>query len=111
MSDSAIDRQVLDELRETTGAEFTTELVNTFLDEAPGMIASLKQAAAAVDADGFRRAAHSIKSNANIFGATGLASLSRQMELMDIGRTEPDFTTLDAEFARAATALRDALDG
>ena len=54
------------------GAEFAAELVATFLDEAPGMVAELKAAAAGGDADAFRRAAHSLKSNASVFGAAAL---------------------------------------
>ncbi len=111
MSDIPIDLQILTELQETTGHEFALELVTTFLDEAPGMIDEMKNAAAVRDADGFRRAAHSLKSNANIFGATGLAELSRKMEQLDITNANPNLAALEAEYTRAAAALRDAMDG
>ena len=44
MSASPIDRVTYDALAETTGAEFVRELVATFLEEAPGMLAELRSA-------------------------------------------------------------------
>ena len=69
MTESLIDQSVFDELRETAGDDFAAELVNTFLEEAPGMLAELKAAVDSGNADAYRRAAHSMKSNANVFGA------------------------------------------
>ncbi|WP_108859818.1 Hpt domain-containing protein [Ruegeria sp. Alg231-54] len=108
MTNGPIDLDILAELKDATGDEFAAELVNTFLDEAPGMIAELKAAADASDADGYRRAAHSIKSNANTFGATALAELARKIELGGIPATGDltDAKALEASFAKAAAALR-----
>ncbi len=108
MSSEKLDRDVLDELRDATGDEFLRELVETFLAEAPGMIADLETASAQDDADAFRRAAHSIKSNANTFGAVTLAELAREMELS--GRTD-GIDELKSAYEDAATALKAALDG
>ncbi|WP_282151862.1 Hpt domain-containing protein [Ruegeria atlantica] len=108
MTNGPIDLDIFAELKDATGDEFAAELVNTFLDEAPGMIAELKAAVDASDADGYRRAAHSIKSNANTFGATALAELARKIELGDIPATGDltDAKALEAAFAKAAAALR-----
>ena len=110
MSDYPIDRAVFAELKATTGPEFVVELVDTFLEEAPGMLAELRQARASGDADRFRRAAHSLKSNANTFGAIGLAGRTRELELKGLD-AEPAFdeaalTAVEAEFAVAAAALK-----
>ena len=105
MSESLIDRSVFDELRETAGDEFVTELVETFLEEAQGMLAELKTAVVNSDADAFRRAAHSMKSNANVFGASVLAELARTLELSGLGQAS-DAEALEAEFARTAEVLR-----
>ena len=43
----AIDSATFAALRDTTGAEFVRELVDTFLDEAPRMLADLREALAA----------------------------------------------------------------
>lgn len=77
-----VDRSVLDGLSETVGEDFMEELIGTFLEEAPGMIAEMEQALSADDADRFRRAAHSLKSNANTFGAMELAEKARELESM-----------------------------
>ena len=112
MTDPCIDLTVFNDLQDATGEDFAAELVTTFLDEAPGMIAELRQAASATDADAYRRAAHSIKSNASTFGASALATLARDMELgeMQAAQAIADIDALEAEFARAANALRDLIN-
>ena len=76
-----IDHAAFAELQDSAGAEFVAELVDTFLEEAPHMLAELRATATTVRPDAFRRAAHSLKSNANTFGATRLATLARDLEL------------------------------
>ncbi|MCP5072324.1 MAG: Hpt domain-containing protein [Rhodobacteraceae bacterium] len=107
MTQSPIDSAVFTELQETVGADFVAELVGTFLDEAPGMIAELRSAHAVQDADGFRRAAHSIKSNANVFGAQELATAAKQLELggLDAGGSKA-FGAVDAACDEVTTALK-----
>ena len=78
---AVIDLVAYRELEATAGTEFTAELVTTFLEEAPSMLAELRTAHAAADADTFRRVAHSIKSNGATFGAVPLSDLARQLEV------------------------------
>jgi HPt (histidine-containing phosphotransfer) domain-containing protein len=115
MDTPAIDLATYTELQDTAGAEFVVELVDTFLDEAPGMLAELRSARAASDADRFRRAAHSIKSNANTFGAQALAALARTLELKglaaDPAGDDAAIDALAAELDRAAAALKDLRHG
>jgi HPt (histidine-containing phosphotransfer) domain-containing protein len=115
MSETVIDEAVLRELEETTGAEFAAELIETFLQEAPAMLDELKSAAEASDADAYRRAAHSIKSNANTFGAVTLAEAALEMEMNGLAAaTQTGATGLDAlfsEYERAAAALQERLNG
>jgi HPt (histidine-containing phosphotransfer) domain-containing protein len=109
MADVPIDRAVFAELEATTGAEFARELVDTFLAEAPKMQQELRRALTAGDADAFRRAAHSLKSNSNTFGARALGALARDLELGGLAAVrEADGAPLDAlagEYARVAAAL------
>ena len=77
MDESVIDKAVYADLQEAAGAEFVAELVDTFLEEASGMLAELRSARAENHADRFRRAAHSLKSNSNTFGAVRLGALAR----------------------------------
>ena len=97
MSDSEIDLATFEELKASAGDDFVTELVGTFVEEAPGMLAELRSAHAAGAAERFRRAAHSLKSNGNTFGA------------LPADATPLD--ALDAEYARAAAALQELCRG
>lgn len=106
-----IDMSTFAELQETAGADFVAELVGTFLEEAPLMLAELRRALAAQSADAFRRAAHSLKSNSDAFGAGRLAEMARALELdgvvIDVARLD----ALDAEYQRVARALEDLARG
>ena len=112
MDREPIDAAILTDLQETAGDDFVADLVTTFLDEAPLLLETLRQSQASGDADAFRRAAHSLKSNAATFGAAPLAELSRSLELDGITTaTGAALTALVAEFQRAAGALKDHVHG
>jgi len=106
---SCIDRDTFDALRETTGDDFVRELVGTFLEEAPSMLADLGDALAHGDADRFRRAAHSLKSNGNTFGALALGALAKDLELSGVAsvreRGPEPLTPIADEYARVAAEL------
>src|SRR5512140_2774032 len=102
MAEEPIDGATFAELKETAGAAFVVDLVDTFLVEAPAMIAELRSAYAANDAERFRRNAHSLKSNGNTFGALGLANLARALELSGMepvrAANGAPLAALDAEY-------------
>ena len=106
---STIDRATFDALKQTTGPEFALELVDTFLQEAPSMLNELRSALAAADADRFRRAAHSLKSNANTFGALAFGAMARELELAGVAKViDSGPQAIDAlmqEYSRVAAAL------
>lgn len=109
MTQDLIDRAVFEELQEAMGPEFAAELLDTFLGDATNMFADLEQAASDQDADGYRRGAHSVKSNAQTFGATALADQARTMELsgtIDIMAITALKSTFDGT-AQALEALKD----
>jgi histidine phosphotransfer protein HptB len=108
MSQAIIDLATFEALQATTGAEFVRELIDTFLTEAPGMLDDLRSSLAAKDADRFRRAAHSLKSNSNTFGALPLGAMAKKLELEGFGSAESAGDLIDAlasEYARVAEAL------
>ena len=110
MANETINHVTFQELQDTAGEDFVRELVDTFLEEAPGMLAELRRARAENHAERFRRAAHSLKSNGNTFGALRLAALARELELNGLD-AEPAqdavaLAALEAEYARAAAALK-----
>ena len=111
MAESEIDLPTFEELKESAGDEFVTELVGTFLEEAPPMLAELRSARAAGSTERFRRAAHSLKSNSLTFGAVRLGALARELELGALPADDAALDALDAAFARAAAALKALCNG
>jgi len=79
---SVIDQATFNELKQMSGADFINELIDAFLDEAPMMIQNMHIALDTKDVESFRRNAHSLKSNANTFGATELGVLAKELEQM-----------------------------
>lgn len=115
MNASPIDLATFAELQDAMGPEFTLELVDTFLEESPGILADLRTALAEGDVDGYRRAAHSLKSNCNTFGALLLASAAREIELGgfsgDAGSDGLAVDALVADYADVASALSELARG
>ena len=110
MTDTTIALAAFEELQATAGEDFAKELIGTFLEEAPAMLTELRAALAAGDGESFRRAAHSLKSNSQTFGAQTLAAMARTLEL---GGLPPGSAALDAlaqEYTRAAAALAELRD-
>jgi HPt (histidine-containing phosphotransfer) domain-containing protein len=109
MTPPTIDRATFDDLKDTAGAEFAVELVDTFLAEAPEMLAELRRAFGAGDADAFRRTAHSLKSNGNTFGARTFAAMAKELELGGMAPVQAasggPLEALASEYARVAGAL------
>ena len=109
MTQPPIDQPTFEELEQTAGADFVRELIDTFLIEAPLMLASLDRALTARDAGDFRRAAHSLKSNGNTFGALTLGAMARELELSGIdpalASNGKSLEALQREYARVAAAL------
>lgn len=107
MTSATIDPAIFAELKDTAGADFVCDLVGTFADEeAPQMLAELREALAAGSAERFRRAAHSLKSNAMTFGALPLGELSRTLELGSLPADAAPLDALQAELERAIQALK-----
>ena len=88
---------------------FVEELIRTFLEEAPTLLAILRQATAQGDASEARRAAHTLKSNAANFGATTFSSMCQQAEaLASVGTLEGVdllVSRIEPEYVRVQEAL------
>ena len=74
------------------------------------MLAELRKARADGSNERFRRAAHSLKSSANTFGAVRLAAQARELELNGLDadpiRDEAALAELEATYACASAALK-----
>lgn len=105
-----IDIATFNALKETAGTDFVGELVGAFLEEAPGMLKELGSAYAAGEADRFKRAAHSLKSNGLTFGAMSLAAMAKDLELTGLdgvkARGGDPVAAITGEVDRACAALK-----
>jgi HPt (histidine-containing phosphotransfer) domain-containing protein len=114
MPEPVIDRATLDALASTTDREFVVELIDTFLEDAPQLLASLNTALGAGDAEAFRRAAHSLKSNGASLGAMTFSASAKDLEMMgkagDLQGAQTKVEGLRAEFERVLQALKDYKD-
>jgi PAS domain S-box-containing protein len=108
---TVIDPATFERLVVTTGGPFVAELIDTFGEDARELLAALRQALARTDLDGFRRAAHSLKSTAESLGATGLAALARELEAAaragSLDGAAGRLDRLTEHYERAASALGD----
>lgn len=82
--DQALNMEALDELRSLMG-DALNEVLQTFVDYVPGQIEELSRAVANEDAEGVFNLAHKMKSSSSSIGASGLASVAEQIEI--IGRS------------------------
>ena len=105
-----LDMAKFEELKEMSGEDFIGELVDTFLEDAPKLIAEMKAALQSGDADAFRRAAHSLKSNSATFGADHLAALAKDMEMLGkehrLPEAEPHLQELEGTLAAVRGELK-----
>ena len=77
-----LDQVALDRLRATMGAGFLDELLATFIEDSLELVGTMRRALTDKDTDSFRRAAHSLKSNAASFGAMTLSTLAKDLETL-----------------------------
>jgi PAS domain S-box-containing protein len=108
---TVLDPVALERLREMAGGDagFLQEMIETFLADAPGMLAEMRQSLEREDAATLRRAAHSLKSNSADFGARALYDLCRELEMMGkAGALEGaagKLASVEAEWAQVRAAL------
>lgn len=112
-----LDPAALENLREMIGGDdaFLQELIDTFLGEAPQLLADMRQAVENEDAPLLRLAAHTLKSNSAEFGAMTLSSLCKQLEAMGKAGTLEGaaemVTQAEAEYEQVKAALETTLPG
>lgn len=75
-----LDKTALDKLRKLGGDEFVSELVETFLKDAPERVEAALSAGEKEDWEGVERATHSLASSAAMMGAGELHDIGRSIE-------------------------------
>ncbi len=106
---TTIDLKTFEDLKSTTGADFINELIDAFLADSPQQISEMESALQAGDIERFRRAAHSLKSNAASFGAKKLSALALELEAMARDNNlviDDRLETLRAAYQQAAGELQ-----
>lgn len=109
--DEILDQAALKNLQEMVGGdtEFLVELIDTFLADAPQMLADMRHAVGGRDAAGLRLAAHSLKSNSGDFGAMALFTLCWELEGMGkagtLEGTAEKVAQAEAEYEQVKAAL------
>jgi PAS domain S-box-containing protein len=110
-SSAPLDPAAIERLREVAGGEaaFMAEMIDTFLADAPAMLAQMRQSLEQGDAATFRRVAHTLKSNSRDFGATVLSEVCRDLEMMGKAGTldgaAEKLASAEAEYAQVKAAL------
>jgi CheY-like chemotaxis protein len=106
-----LDGAALQKLRDMVGGdpEFMAEMVETLLEDAPGLLVDMRRGAEDGDAGVLRLAAHSLKSNSADFGALDLSAMCKELEEMGkkgelVGAVEK-VEQAEAEFERVRPAL------
>ena len=106
----SIDPAALDSYREFMGEEadtFIDDIVSSYRDNAPKLLAAIAGALPANDLETFTRAAHTLKSNSATVGATALTQLSAEME--NLGKAG-DAQALEEFVTKAKLELQIVLD-
>jgi signal transduction histidine kinase/DNA-binding response OmpR family regulator len=107
----ALDRTVLDQLREDLGdGDTVRDLITTFLDKTPAVLATLQQAAARGDVTGVRQAAHMLKGTSAMLGAQALsercAAIERDAKAGDVAGAKAGIVAAEAAYRDADAELR-----
>ncbi len=88
---------------------FLGELIDTYFNDAPQLLAAMRGALADGNVEEFRRAAHSLKSNSANLGAMTLSALAKELEMMGkagvLDGAADKIARVETEYAQAKDAL------
>jgi two-component system sensor histidine kinase/response regulator len=111
----AINRAALQHFHKMMGEDSDAlgDLIDSFLTEAPKLLRQIREALAAGETSMLQRAAHTLKSNAALFGAEALALLCKELELMAregaLAKAEEKIGQIVQEWKRVQLALEEEL--
>ena len=110
MTAKIIDPVIYQALASMVGEDYIGEMVEAFLDEGAQFLKQLSKALDTHDTELFRRAAHSIKSNATTFGALALSELAEELEAIaredKLKNADVKLEPLSRAFTDASQALK-----
>jgi PAS domain S-box-containing protein len=106
---AGLDASAIESLKELGGEEFLAEVIATFLSDAPAQIATLRTTHEQGDAEGLRRAAHTLKANGQTFGAGRFSELCLELERRARSAELDGIAELVARIEREYSALETTL--
>ena len=108
-----IDRKVLDTLRSLRrgkAPDLLPKVLHMYLNHAPQLLNTIRDAVAHSDAPALQRAAHSLKSSSANVGAMQLAAFSKEMEALgkaqQVAQAVSLLATMEAEYTMVEAALQ-----
>ncbi|MDY7006422.1 MAG: response regulator [Cyanobacteriota bacterium] len=108
---SILDMKMLESIIKMGGDELLSEIIEDYLNYAPGRLAAIREAITANDAKALRMAAHTMRSSSGNLGAVTIGNICNQLE--NLGRAETTigateiFTLLENEYEQFQRALID----
>lgn len=107
-----INPSAFDQYRELIGdgwQAFVIDLIDSYLQDVPGMLDALRASLAQRDEETFIRTAHTLKSNSRIFGAEKLADLAAELEAGGLNGSKEEVAgsipVLETTYASVTQAL------
>jgi CheY-like chemotaxis protein/HPt (histidine-containing phosphotransfer) domain-containing protein len=109
--DEVLDRSVLQQLAEDLGGiDSLKDAIRVFLSGTPGLLATMREAAARGDAAAIQRAAHTLKASSAMLGAIGLSGrcqeLERSSRANDLQDAPSRVAGIEAVYGALASTLR-----
>jgi HPt (histidine-containing phosphotransfer) domain-containing protein len=110
---SIIDPQALEPYREMMGEAFIVDIIETYLNNSPVLLASLATSFENGNATEFTRAAHTLKSNSAMLGAKVLSEqcflLEQAGKTGNIAGLSPEIEKLNTEYKLVCANLKELL--
>lgn len=108
-TDDGFDANALPRLERMIGAEALSEVLNLYLENAPGRLEAVRGALCESDAMTAARALHDLKSGAEMVGAVGVHRLALEMERQaregDLDAVRSGVDGLESALSRAGVSL------
>ncbi len=105
-----LDTAVFQELRQMLGQDqYLEEVIDSYLEDAPKLLQVMAEAVASGKTTSLQQAAHTLKSNSALFGATSLSQFCQELEVRASTGTWPEATALmsqvETEYEKVHQAL------
>jgi len=109
--ENVLETDELNNLLSSVGGDFNflSELIDTFLEDAPHLLEEMDKFIQSDDSMGVRRIAHSLKSNGADFGALTFSNLCKELELIaktgELGGAGSLYTQIADEYSKVERSL------